>query len=600
MRQSTVRLLALAAIAYAVACGSPAGSGGPSCDFALSVTPEQPVRGDTVEVAVDVTTDGGLSGIEVVDWSITYGGAPVTFDVTGANGDEVVFAAGQAGVYRVAVSGSVGGVSCTGDARDLNVSEPGAVFQPMRLVIVPRSGSAVPPQTIDFQLPGGADYALSSLAIQSGAATPIHLVGPDSAPLAGAYLRAMPDLAGPELWLERFSREDGTVDLHLLSVPYEVLVVADADLPAVLLTGQAQADLQDTTIAVDDGVAVTGTVTDPAGDPVAGAAVQLTVAGAPSSIGTTGASGAFSLRARAGGPVTVTVTPPDASGLPALERTDGPAIAAGSAIAVRYAAGLEVRTVSPALRQTDGTTPAAGARVTFMARPISSAGTIAIDAASAGARGTLVRTAQASGSGVIPDQQITSAVYDLIVEPGPGAPAGQGVRFAPLDLSIGQDAPATLRLAAPAHLTGRVIDGDGAPVDGAHLVASPLGLLARATTAGDSAATGENGSFDLALAAGGRYQIRIDGPQARGRVIRLEDAPAAAGGTGSLGDTALPRTIRLTGALTTTGGAAVSSAVVQLQCLSCGPDGGAATVAEAVSDSSGAFALRAPDPGVAE
>lgn len=594
-----IRLLALAAIAYAVACGG-AGADVPSCALYLVVTPEQPVRGDTVEVAVDAQIDGGLTGIELVDWSIDYDGAPVAFDVTGANGDEVVFAAAQAGVYRVAVAGSIGGVACTGDARDLNVTVPGAVFAPMRLVIVPRSGAAVPPQTFDFQLPGGADFALSSLSVESGALTQVHVVGADSAPLAGAYLRAMPDAGGPELWLERFSQADGTVDLRLLSGAYDLLVVPDPDLPAVLLADQLAADLAGTTITVDGGVAVTGSVSDPAGDPVVGARVQLTVAGAPSSIGTTGASGAFSLRARAGGPVTVTVTPSEASGLPALERTDAPDIAAGSAIAVHYAAGLAVRTVSPVLRQTDGSTPAAGARVTFIARPITTAGSVDIDGDSGGARGTLVRSAQANASGVIPDQVLTSAMYDVIVEPGPTAPAGERVRFAPLDLSTGQGAPASLRLAAPAHLTGRVVDAGGAPVAGAQLLAAPVGPLARATTAGDSATSGGDGTFNLALAARGSYQIRIDGPMARGRVVRLEDAPATAGDTRSLGDLALPATLELSGELVATGGGAVSGAVVQLQCLICGPGGGVANVAEVVSDAAGQFVLRAPDPGVAE
>jgi hypothetical protein len=594
-----IRLFALAAIAYSMACGGLDGSGVPSCEFFLVVTPDSPVRGDTVEVAVDVTTDGSVAGIEVVDWSISYDGAPVTFEVTGANGDEVVFPAAQAGVYRVAVSGSLGGVSCSSDARDLNVTEPGAVLAPMRLVIVPRSGTGVPPQSIDFQLPGGADYALSTLSVDGGAATAIY-VHDASDPLPGAYLRAMPSGGGPELWIERFSQEDGTVDLDLLSTSYDLLVVPDADLPAVFLAGQQAADLSGITISADDGVTVTGTVADPAGDPLAGAEVQVTVAGAPSTIGTTSASGAFSLKARAGGPVTVTVTPPDASGLPALERKDAPDIAAGSAIAVGYSAGLEVRTVSPVLRQTDGTTPAAGARVTFLVHPITTAGSIEIDGSGAAARGTLVRTAQASGSGVIPDQELTSAMYDVIVEPGPTAPAGEGVRFALLDLSSGQNAPPSLRLAAPAHLTGRVVDAAGAPVEGAHLLAVPVELLARATTAGDSAVTSEDGAFNLALAARGSYQIRIDGPMARGRVLRIADAPDTPGQTSPIGDSALPATLELSGELVAAGGGALSGAVVQLQCLSCGPDGGLATVSEAVSDASGEFVLRAPDPGVAE
>jgi len=596
----TIRLLALAVITYAMACGGDFAAGGPSCSFSLVITPELPVRGDIVEAAVNVDIVGDVSGIEVVDWSIQFDGAPVSYDVTGANGDEVVFTAAPVGVYNIAVSGSLGATTCAGDSRDLNVSEPGAVLGPMRLVIVPRSSSVVPPQTIDFQLPGGADYTLSTLSLDGGANTPLYVYGP-SDPLEGAYVRAMPSVGDDSaLWIERFSRAGGTVNLHLASIAYDLLVVPDADLPAVFLAGQQATDLSGISIAVDAGVGVTGTVADPAGDPIAGAQVQVTVAGAPSTIGTTNASGAFALEARPGGPVSVTVTPPASTGLPQLQRDDAPDIAAGSEVAVRYAAGLEVRTVSPVLRESDNSTPAAGARVTFVAEPIGAAGTIAVDGSGAAASGSLVKSAQANASGVIPAQALTSGPYDVIVEPGPSAPAGERVRFAPLDLSSGQGAPASLRLAAAGHLTGLVLDDGDAPVAGAQLIATPLGPLARATTAGASTTTGEDGAFDLALAAGGSYQIRIDGPLGRGRVLRFEDAPGAPGGTRALDDSKLPTTLRLTGALTVTGGAAVTGAVLQLQCLVCGPDSGAMTVAEAVSDSSGEFLLYAPDPGVAE
>ncbi|HEY8147241.1 MAG TPA: carboxypeptidase-like regulatory domain-containing protein, partial [Kofleriaceae bacterium] len=452
----------------------------------------------------------------------------------------------------------------------------------------------VPPQTIDFDLPGGADYSLSSLSLQGGELSAVVVEGPDSEPLSGAYLRAVPLGAGPELWVERFSQEDGEVNLRLLAGTLDLLVVPDAaDLPALLVDNVLPADLTGA-LAIDDGVLVTGTVTDPAGDPLAGARVQVTVGGAPSTIGTTSGGGAFSLRARAGGPVEVSVTPPEVSGLPALQIASGPSIADGSALAIEYDTGLDVRTVSPVLRETDGTTPAAGARVTFIANPIAGAGTISVDGTPLDAAGALVRTAQANGAGVIPDQVVTATRYDVIVEPGAGAPAGEAVRFDPLDLRTGQGAPASLRLAAPGHITGTVVDAAGAPVEGARVAAAPGGLLARATAAGAAGTSGEDGSFDLRVAAGGSYQVRVDGPGSAGRVLlaaEADDAPLSA---------ALPPTLRLGGELTVAGGNRVEGALVQLHCLTCGPDGGPAVVAEAVSDASGAFSMLAPDPGVAE
>jgi hypothetical protein len=595
-RHLGIRLLAVVAIAYGMACGGDFGGGdGPSCELSLVISPDPPVRGDLVEVGANIFIDGELSGVEVINWSVRRGGDDVSYQVTGANGDEVVFTAAEAGVYDISASGSVGGFPCDGAARELNVTEEGAIFAPMRLVIVPRANSVVPPQSIDFELPGGApDYSLSSLLIQEGELAASTVVGPDSEPLPGAYLRAEPAGAGPELWVERFSQEDGQVNLRLRAVGHELLVVPDADLPALRMPSVLPADLNGT-IVVDEGVAVTGTVTDPAGDPLAGARVQVTVDGAPSSIGITNGSGAFTLRARAGSPVSVTVTPPEASGLPELELEEGPAIAGGSTLAIVYDGDLDLRTVSPVLRETDGTTPAAGARVTFLSDPITGAGTIAIDGDGAAAEGTLVRTARANGAGVIPDQQLTSAQYTVIVEPGPAAPAGEGVRFdEEVDLRTGQPAPASLRLAAPGHITGQVVDAAGEPVEGARISAAPGGLLASSTAAGGADTSSADGSFDVRVAAGGSYQLRVDGPNGAGRVHL-----AMAEGGDAL-EVALPATLRLVGELTLTGGSRVPGALVQLYCLTCGPDGGAATVAEAVSDASGQFSMLAPDPGVAE
>jgi len=593
----TIRLLALGAIAYAMACGGADGAGGPSCVFALVVTPSEPVRGDTVELTA--IAGGDASGIEEVEWSVLFDGAPVVFEIGGANGDEVVFPAGEAGVYDIAVSGSIGGIDCTGDSRQLNVSQAGAIVQSMRLLIVSREGSILPPQTFDFDLPGGAPYSLSTVSVAEGALTAVNVLGPGGDPLAGAYLRAVPlGEDAPDLWVERFSQEDGLVNLRLVDGAHRFLVVPEADLPAVYLSARPPADLGGR-IDVDEGISVTGTVEDGAGDPVVGARVQITVAGAPSTIGTTDAGGAFTLAARAGSPIAVSVTPSEASGLPALEvPEDGLPIDDGANLAIHYDASVVTRSVSPVLRETDGATPAAGARVTFIARSIAGAGTVSVDGTPLAAHGELVRTAQANGSGVIPAQELTATRYDIIVEPGPSAPAGQGVRFELLDLRTGQGAPASLRLAAPAHLTGQVVDADGAPVEGARLTAVATGLLSRATAAGAADATVADGTFNLAVAAGARYQVRIDGPGGAGRLYQVVDAPPVS--SGDLGAPRLPRALTLTGSLAVAGGNPVGGALVQLQCLTCGPDGGPAAVAEAVSDPAGDFALLAPDPGVAE
>src|SRR5207302_1778204 len=72
-----------------------------------------------------------------------------------------------------------------------------------------------------------------------------------------------------------------------------------------------------TTLAVDAGSAVSGVVTDAANAAVAGAKVQLAIAGVPSTLTTTAADGSFTVRAVAqtGASVAVEVVPPAGRGL---------------------------------------------------------------------------------------------------------------------------------------------------------------------------------------------------------------------------------------------------------------------------------------------
>src|SRR5678815_3442975 len=81
-RQWIIRLLALAAIAWSMACGGDFGAGGPSCSFSLVITPDVPVRGDIIEAAVNVDIVGDVSGIEAVDWIVQFDGAPVSYAVS--------------------------------------------------------------------------------------------------------------------------------------------------------------------------------------------------------------------------------------------------------------------------------------------------------------------------------------------------------------------------------------------------------------------------------------------------------------------------------------------------------------------------------------
>jgi hypothetical protein len=184
--------------------------------------------------------------------------------------------------------------------------------------------------------------------------------------------------------------------------------------------------------------------------------------------------------------------------------------------------------------------------------------------------------------------------------PGGADPDQEAVGLAPVDLEPGSGTPATLRLAAPAELSGQILVGAGeeVPLAGARVQAVARGLLAGAAAAGASARTGEDGRFTLRLAGGGEYEITVDGtPVGQGRARQIVTMPAA-GGAEDLGAIQLPAVLRASGTLAGAAGP-LGGAHLQLFCRECGPDGGWSPVSQTVTDATGRFVLVAPDPGVA-
>jgi hypothetical protein len=586
----------LAGVALAIRCGGDdeGGDGGPSCEIDLVVSPVSPVRGQQVAVTAQTTVDG-LSGARSYSWSVSYGGQPVEFQVTSPD-DQIAFATPEAGIYEIRVTGSVGGTPCSGASRDLNVLVPGARFEDYAVRVVPRDPLDAPAQEILIEVPGGANYSIGTLTVSRGSSAAGVLLGAAGTPLAG-YLRAAPALVGPSPlpYTEGFAGADGAFELRLLAVTHDVLIVPELDsTPPALLAGVAPGAL-DGEVALGGGIQVTGTVMD-GSDWVVGARVSLVVAGVPSTVATTAANGSFALRARVGGPVSVTVTPVPGSGLPQLELAPaaGSSVAGDSQIAISYAGAPDAQ-VSPTVRLRDGATPAAGARVTWIMQPVASAGTVTIGGTMHPARGVLRHTAQADGSGELAAELLPQAVYEVVIEPGPGAPAGESVRLVEL-VDLGAGAPSSFQLAAPAELTGKVV-ADGEPVAGARVAAVPRGVLAGVASAGDTATSDAGGVFRLDVAGAGAFELSVDGRAAgRARATLAETSPVP-GGSKSVGDVALGPTLRLSGDLALPGIGPLAGASLQLLCLDCGPDDGPRVVAEAMSDAAGNFLLLAPDPG---
>lgn len=579
--------------------GAESDAGGPpGCEMTVAFAPPAPEAGMSV-VATATIIDNGASGIESYSWQVlSPSGAAVTTNPRDASGSQIDFFADSPGPYQVRLDGTSDGVSCDEAVQTVNVAAPGANTTPYRLRATPPASSPAVAQELAVAIPGGADYDLGTLTLQSGTRVAGVVSGPGGAPLP-AYLRL--DTSRSSVPIEAFSGQDGAfaVALPPLAAPYSLLVVPDGVAVApVQFSGLANSDLA--AVVVPAGVAVTGQVVDSSGAPVAGARVLLTVAGVPSTLGTTDAAGAFSVRARAGA-AAVSVVPPAGAGLPRLELAAAAAIAVadGTALSIAYAQ-TAARTFSPAAVEADGTTPAAGARVTFeTAAPIANAGTVTpAGGAAVQATGSVRETVVADAAGKLPSLTLPETSYEVVAEPGAAAAAGQGIALSTVDLSAG--APATLALAAPAELTATVVAG-GKAVAGARVAAQPLGALAEIATAGATAVTASDGSAELALAGGGDYQLVVTPPVGiRAAPARVAATAPAAGAQAALGQVTLAAAIKVTGRIAIAGGGTPSGFSIELLCgdgSACSGVAATQPIADAATGNDGGFVLMVPDPG---
>jgi hypothetical protein len=512
-------------------------------------------------------------------WRVYYQGAELPLTQEAPGDQSVSFAVVGPGPYDVFLD-VTSDVPCQGYVGAVNVRDPAANETAWRLRFVPRAGTAAPPQEVVRLVPGGADFDLGTIVLDAG--TPVSATVRDGAGTGiAAYLRFVSP-ANPALAVEAYADATGALATIAPSGQSDVLVVpADPALAPARIAGW----LPGTPLVADAGTGVTGTVLDPAGQPLAGARVALEVGGVPSTVATTAADGTYALRARPGGPVAITVAPPDASGLPRLVAT---ASALATTIDVAYASGLATRDLAGTVLRRAGVA-APMAHVTFLGA-IATAGTITVGGSPVPAAGDVVIAADALGSGALPTTRVPARALTAVLVPVPGEAA-----VIAADFTTG--APAALDAPAMAALTARVVGPGGAtePVAGARLIAIPRGDLALGQATPRSAIAATDGMVTLTVAPGGTYDLVIDDP-ARIRARRW--LPAV--GAGALGTIALDPAHRILGALREPGGAiAASSTAVEAFCTGCSGIDAQRPAGESATNLAGEFALAVRDPGIA-
>jgi hypothetical protein len=549
----------------------------PSCGLELRFDPPLPVADPSSTIRVSVLGDGHGG---VVNWDVTLNGGEVPFSYVQPDHTSIELVAASPGIYVIALEVNDSNLACTHASRTLNVRAAGAKLSHLRLRVAPPTELGVPPLEQPLTIEGGANADLGAIVIDRGVPVDLHVMGAGGG--VPAYVRFSPT-GSRNAVVEAFADSAGRVDATLADDLYSVLVVpSGAGGVPHRFSDWASAASND--LSVVGGAAISGSVHDPADTAIAGATVQLSIDGVPSTVATTDAAGRFTVQAAATtGAVTVEVDPPAASGLPRLAASST-SFDLAQPVQVRYAANLIRRSLSGVQVKRAGVA-VAGARL-MVVGSLPAIGTVMVGA-SATATGEVRIAAIANGAGALPAQLIPAAQLQAVVTVAPG-----DLAVAALDTTsavpAALDAPAMQVIATGAAGPGGVM------LPGAVLDIVPSGALAMAAAPPLHLIADSNGTFTAALAAGGHYDLRFLDPGGRAGPLVVGDRVAT---TVERDGYPLPKVLGITGALLLGGTQALPNASVQILCSTCTGVERTKPIAEGMSDETGRFILAVPDPG---
>lgn len=583
---------AWAAWAACAACAAACGAGAPDgptdagmdaglpCSTFLELDALDPVASPFTVIRA---TAGVLDapGVLLHAWSVRFeDGSPVAHAPAQADGSAITFPAAQPGVYHVRLDVGAA-VSCPTAQVQLNVRAPGAIPAEARLRVTPPASSGVPPFETRLVVWGGANATVGTHALDPG--VPAAAIVESGGAGVAAYVRLMP-ISARDAAVEAFAGAGGGFVARVQAQEHDVLVIPTA--PGYAPRRSGMWFPPNTAITVGPGIAVTGTVRGPGGGPLLGAKVQLKIGDVPSTLATTAAGGAFSVRAEPGlgAIIEVDVAPPAGSGLPRLLARSA-AFDLGQPFQIDYGALALRDLVGATIRRQAA--PVAGAKVVLVGE-LPAIGTVAAGGAPVSADGVVRIAATANASGVLPATLAPARPLSAVVEVAPGDHA-----VAAIDLTSGT--PAAIDAPPATAVATELRRPDGAPIGEAVLDAVPAGALALAgVTSTIRARSDAAGQLQASLAAGGRYELRVHDPVlARGapRIVPDVAAPLAA-------SYALGPALTLTGQLVLKGiPTPVRGAAVQLLCSPCSGLERSRPLAEGTSRPDGTFSLAAPDPG---
>ena len=561
-------LLSILAVLLAGGCGA-MDAHSPFPDFDLSITVEGsalPDVGHEVVISAVVTGDGAtVSGATVrsFQWAVTDpDGVELTVQ-SNEVGDRISFTPEVAGTFVVDCTVTLEGSGETlTDSASVQVQDGGRTLTYTARVI-PSPASGLPPSDLLVEV-GRASQTHLGWQLSQGREVSLEVVNSADGQLPTVVRLMQPgdDPIPRELYLEQGKgkvRVNGT--FHALFLPQGQVS------PELRANNDAGSMSSSWKVQLTDGVAITGTVKHD-GATVAGAKVTIHTTShgvvVPSTIGATGSQGGYSLLTRAG-PATVTVVPPDGSGLPVAVVDDpGLAVAAGvDGWNFSFAKAKPV-TVTGKVTTSDGATAAAGARVVLTTTIDSTVGTLERPTAVTHSATGLFRRVLVTGAGgelTDPQSGATQVVvpqgqYQVEVWPGPSASAKQGYTLSLQDLGSVTSKALDLRLGSRVTLKGMVVDQDDNPVQARVVASAPMGSF--------STSSDDNGAFNLSLDDKSSYSLVIRSTSKL--VSTYVDPELKVDGSHSLPTIKLPRAVRLAGKVTTTGDLAISGSLIRIWC----------------------------------
>jgi hypothetical protein len=579
--------------------GSSSGGGGrgglPMCQ--VDIVPIVPASferleaGPTTKVRVQGDVTGTVPPSYDWSWSVSLAdGTPVPVTTVGVDPSLVEFPMTTIGTYTIAVQ--LTGTTCVG-LRTITAVRPGAKLATFRLHVTPPSTALVPAQDLERQVTGGTPSAGNMLTLDPGLVVGFDVTRAADGTALPSYVRLTEATSGAIL--ETRTSAAGPNTLRVAQGTYATLVVPDDDVAPLALPARSAGDLGGGSLALDDGPMVTGMIVDGGGLPIKGATVVLRGGDQVSTTGTTDATGAFHVHARAGMFGLTVVSPLAAGGLEAKLAPEVGLVVAATGPTPPLAIALQTGglvTGSVALSGDPASlTPETRVSLSAVA-PLANVGTLTIGAeAPRPLAGDVRFSLHPAADGTVATGGVPPGQYELTVFPA-AATTSDGVTKAILDLSKGSVGPMPMTLAKKVMLTGKLMPA--AEAWGTTLVAVDVSGLP-IVSQGDA---GPDGSFALAVSPRRQYQLRAlprpDQVLARASfpVVTVTDAAPAGQSY------AMPPALLYAGRVVDPNLQGVATALVQAYCFATAPGCTDPTVpvAETVTRSDGTFELMLPDP----